>query len=303
MNNSMEVLAQREGVEEVQNRLKMSDGFELFYRRWNTSSPERVMILLHGTGGHSGDYRGFAQDIAANGIEVYAPDARGFGNSLEEGLPRGDTTSKPVRWLRDLDELVALVRSSHPGMKVFLMGHSGGANAILWYASRRPDSVDGLIVAAPGIKLPPGFHKGRFVLRMVFLRAFAPKKMIGYDAFLPNQELKGENFQMWQEDPLSSPKLSARFLFRTGPTMASLRIAKRIAQPTLIIQGEADKWTVPEGSKELLGKLAAKDKTLRTFPEADHFFYGAVGFKPTSRNDPVKRRGVADVVSNWLKVH
>lgn len=301
----MEVLAQREGAEGVQNRLRMSDGFELFYRRWKAhGEAECAVVFVHGSGGHSGEYARFAQDLASNSIEVYAPDMRGYGNSQDGGLPRGDTGSKPERGLQDTDELVAFVRANHPGKKLFMMGHSGGANQILWYAAERPDSIAGLILAAPGVKPPASFNRARFGLRILFLRLFAPKKMIDLvDLFLPEEEKSGENFKMLQEDTLWTPKVSARVLFGTRAMGTPLKLAPRIAMPTLIIQGEADKWAPPEGSKELLEKLVAKDKTLRTFPGADHFFYSAFGLKPTSTHDPVKSREVAVMVSNWLKAH
>jgi len=53
------------------------------------------------------------QELAADGAEVYALDLRGFENSKEEGLSRGDTRNFK-RHLKDVNEVVDFVRKSHP---------------------------------------------------------------------------------------------------------------------------------------------------------------------------------------------
>ncbi len=80
-------------VEETAETLKMSDGFNLFCRHWKTEGKsERALVCIHGFGGHSGFFKPFGEILACGGINVYALDLRGFGNSKEKDLPMGDTS-------------------------------------------------------------------------------------------------------------------------------------------------------------------------------------------------------------------
>jgi len=83
----------------------------------------------------------------------------------------------------------------------------------------------------------------------------------------------------------------------------ALQNASRIEKPTLIIQGERDKIVLLSGAKRLFESLAAKDKSIQTFPDADHYFYHGLFLKVTEKHDPAKRKLVTSVVRDWLKTH
>jgi alpha-beta hydrolase superfamily lysophospholipase len=69
---------------------RMSDGFNLFYRRWSASEEvDRVVIFLHGIEVHSGAFGFMGPELTAGNSEVYGFDRRGFGMSKEADLPRG----------------------------------------------------------------------------------------------------------------------------------------------------------------------------------------------------------------------
>ena len=77
-------------VNEIQEHFRMTDGFNLFYRCWRASGEiKRVVVCIHGEGDHSSWFKVIGPKLAEDGCQVYALDLRGFGNSLEEGLPRG----------------------------------------------------------------------------------------------------------------------------------------------------------------------------------------------------------------------
>lgn len=138
--------------------LKMTDGFNLFCRHWSsTKEAERTVIFLHGIEVHSGAFRFMGPELANANCEVYAFDRRGFGNSKEPNLPRGDTHDFE-RHLEDLNEVVEDVRKNHPGKPLFIFGHSIGCAYALWYAAHYPEQIKGIVLAAPpveaGFKLP-----------------------------------------------------------------------------------------------------------------------------------------------------
>ncbi len=85
--------------------------------------------------------------FAAAGIEVIAPDQRGFGATAKRGLWPG--TSALVT---DAQTMVALIRADHPRSKLYVMGESmGGAVAICLAASLLPAPIDGTILVAPAV--------------------------------------------------------------------------------------------------------------------------------------------------------
>ncbi len=81
----------------------------------------------------------------------------------------------------------------------------------------------------------------------------------------------------------------------------------RVTTPTLIVQGGADVLALPIGAQKLLGGLAAKDKTLKTLADADHFFYHTIFPKSFSKSsfqdDKGKRQQVIATVSDWIRAH
>lgn len=182
-------------VEEVKDYFKMSDGFNLFFRHWKaTGKAEKSIVCVHGLGCHSEFFKPIGENLAANGVEVYSLDLRGFGNSKEEGITRGDTRDFK-RHMQDLDEAVDFVRKGYQNQKVYMFGHSLGGCYTLWYAANHPDSLDGVMLAAPNIESglrPPR----RFLIELPFALLFAPKKTFDmYEAWPPKSQRKrrGQN--------------------------------------------------------------------------------------------------------------
>jgi dienelactone hydrolase len=65
------------GVKEIQKHFEMTDGFDLFCRHWKAVGESgKSVVCIHGIGGHSEVFRVMGQDLAEDGIEVYALDLR-----------------------------------------------------------------------------------------------------------------------------------------------------------------------------------------------------------------------------------
>jgi len=290
-------------VEEVQDHFKMSDGFNLFYRHWKTTGKaKKTIVCVHGNGCHSEFFKPIGQNLAANGVEVYSPDLRGFGNSKEESLPRGDTRDFK-RHLQDLDETVGFIRNTYQGQKVYMFGHSLGACYTLWYAANHPDTLNGVILAAPAIE--SGFRIPRkLYIQLPFILVFAPKTSINMYEAWPQSLKESEEGKMLRQDPLCTTKVSWRWLAGTKTLRdKALQNASQIKKPTLIIQGEADDLDFLSGAKRLFENLAAEDKSLRIFPDADHWFYHAIFLKVTAKHNPEKREQVFSTIKDWLKTN
>ena len=104
--------------------------------------------------------------------------------------------------------------------------------------------------------------------------------------------------------PLCTTKVSWRWLAGTKTLRdKALQNASQIKKPTLILQGEADDLDFLSGAKRLFENLATEDKTLRTFPDADHWFYHAIFLKVTAKHNPEKREQVFSTIKDWLKTN
>ncbi|TFG98174.1 alpha/beta fold hydrolase [Candidatus Thorarchaeota archaeon] len=290
---------------EIQEHYRMTDGFNLFYRCWGASGEiKRVVVCIHGGGDHSGYFRVIGPQLSSDGNQVYAIDLRGFGNSQEDGLPRGDTRNFK-RHLQDLDDTLGQIRRSHPGKKIYLLGHSMGGCYVLWYAANYRDSLDGLMLAAPAIIVRMlSTRKALIVLSLANL--FAPRKM--YDPF-GSSYVEGRDPEVittMLQDPLGTSKLSFSYLAKIRKTLMdrALKNASHIEKPTLVLQGEADISALPEGARRLYERLRTKDKSIQTFPDADHHFYDIFSSAPLRpKYDSAIIEHLFSVIMNWLNTH
>lgn len=293
-------------VEEVQDHVSMTDGFPLFYRGWRKRAlVEHVIVAIHGGGGHSDEFRVLGPRLADEGNIVYAVDLRGFGNSQEKGLPRGDTRDF-ARHLQDLDDMIRHVRKKHAGKRLVVLGYSLGGCYALWYAAHYSDMVNGLVLAAPSIVVRT-LSSRRYALLLAVASLLVPRRML--DVTKPSF-VKGRNpdrlRQLQQQDPLSTWQLSFSYLAHIKEILVdrTLTHAAHIATPTLILQGGADRSALPHGARRLHDCLRATDKTLHTVPDADHTFYDIFTTVPSHvEPDPAKRIPVFAVITAWLKAH
>ncbi|MFE6919432.1 alpha/beta hydrolase [Nocardia sp. NPDC057663] len=111
----------------------------LHYRRWPVEAPAATLVLLPGTGQHSGHYHRFATalDRLAR-IELWTLDTAGQG--LSEGDPDAPGT---------IDELAADARGLLDEVTAaapVLMGHSLGAVTALAVAAEKPGDLGGLVL-------------------------------------------------------------------------------------------------------------------------------------------------------------
>jgi len=270
----------------------MTDGFRLSSRHWKTSDDaKRAILCIPGTGGNCEFFRPIGRDLSGEGNDVYGLDLRGFGDSVEAGLQRGDTRSFP-RQLRDLDEVIHSLHQAHE--KVFMFGHSHGCAYTLWYATNHPDALDGVILASPPVFATSKVRRSEY-LKFALALIFTPKMMYSFGE---------EEIEELASNPLIARRVSIRWLYGSKKYLLDplFRNASIIRKPVLIIQGDADTNTLSEGAQRLYATLKVEDKSIQIFPGADHFLYGAL-FPSFAYGDARKKRDVSDAVATWLINH
>jgi alpha-beta hydrolase superfamily lysophospholipase len=114
---------------------------------WIADMPAYVAVIVHGIGEHAGRYEYVAERLVADGAAVYAPDHLGHGRS--DGTP-GLVHSIP-ELTEDLAGVVERARARHPGLPVYVIGHSMGGIIASLFAQRHPTLLDALVLSAPAI--------------------------------------------------------------------------------------------------------------------------------------------------------
>jgi acylglycerol lipase len=126
--------------------LVMDDGARLPLTVWRAKALRAVIVAVHGFNGYANDFSLPGPWFAAQGVSVYAYDQRGFGRHVaERGVWPGSD-----RLARDLTAAVALVRSRHRAMPVYVLGFSMGG-AVALKAAAEGLRADGLVLAAPAV--------------------------------------------------------------------------------------------------------------------------------------------------------
>jgi alpha-beta hydrolase superfamily lysophospholipase len=132
----------------VVDRFQARDGTVLAYRHYPARGVPvgRIAILVHGSSGSSRSaIQALSQALSARGVENYAVDIRGHG----ESGTRGD-----IRYFGQLEDdmadFVAEIRKIHPAEPLTLIGHSaGGGFALRVAASPIQDLFARTVLLAP----------------------------------------------------------------------------------------------------------------------------------------------------------
>jgi alpha-beta hydrolase superfamily lysophospholipase len=123
------------------------DGYVLGLSEWPAKNAQTVIVALHGMNDYGRFVDGAATYWQARGITTYAFDQRGFGRTEGNGRWPGHEIMAA-----DARTFLALVRTRHPGARIFLLGESmGGAVAMLATAESNEPAADGLILVSPAL--------------------------------------------------------------------------------------------------------------------------------------------------------
>jgi len=255
-----------------QETVKSADGLGLFVRSWLPTAPPRAIVMLcHGFNSHSGYYGWVGEQLAAKGVAAYALDLRGRGRSDGERF----YVEVMADYVRDLATVVTLAKSRHPGLPVFLLGHSAGGVVSCLYVLEHQHELAGFVCESFAYQLPaPDFA----VAVLKGLSHLAPHAHV--------LRLKNEDFSRDQRvvEAMNADPLIAH---ETQPTKTLAELARAddrlkqefplITLPLLILHGSADKATRPGGSNAFHAAAGSADKTLKIYEGHYHDLLNDVG--------------------------
>jgi alpha-beta hydrolase superfamily lysophospholipase len=260
-------------------------GLRIFTRHWEPAGPPKAsLVLCHGVNSHGGQYVRAAEEFTARGFAVTALDLRGRGKSEGERFYIDSIDD----YVSDLAQTIALARSRHPELPLYLLGHSAGGVTAVSYALDHQDLIDGLICES-------------FAFR-VYAPNFALKLLEGASHIAPHAHvlrLKMEDFSRdpaWvavlNADPLThdevQPVQTVAAFARAGERFE--REFGRITLPVLILHGTADKATRPDGSRQFFDEAGSADKSLKLYEGHYHDLLNDLG-----------REQVMDDIVQWIE--
>lgn len=262
-----------------------AEGYRIFTRSWEppAGSARAVLVIVHGFNSHSGHYLWAGQQFARGGLAVYAIDLRGRGRSEGERYHVDNIDD----YTRDVDTLVEQARAEHPGLPVFLLGHSAGGVISCVYTLDNQAKLAGLICESFAHELPaPGI-------------ALAVLK--GLSHVVPNAHVLKLDNAHFSRDPkvvaaLNNDPFVKDEVQPTETVAAMLRGGDRLKQgfaqitlPVFIIHGTLDSVTKPSGSQHFYEQAGAQDKTLKLYEGHFHDLLNDLG-----------KEGVLADIQGWL---
>jgi acylglycerol lipase len=271
----------------VDGRITGIRGAQLYWQgHLPEGEPTGVLLICHGLGEHSGRYGNVVEALRPDGWAVYGLDHRGHGRS--EGH-RAHLDAYPD-WLADFDTFRRHIAARHPGLPVFLLGHSMGGQIALAYALDHAGDLSGLVLSAPA--LASGQVPAAAIPALRVLSRVAPRlRPVGIDVTKISKD--AAVVAAYQADVLvhqGKPTLGLMFGLLSGFRL--LERAGELRMPVLLQHGELDELTDPAGTRALESAIGSDDLTVRWYDGLWHEIY----------NEP-ERAGPLRDLREWLAVH
>jgi alpha-beta hydrolase superfamily lysophospholipase len=264
---------------------------DLFYRSWIPSdTPRATVVLVHGTGEHSGRYEDLARALAGQGYAVYAYDQRGHGQS--PGL-QGHVESFR-EYTGDVGAFLDFVREQQPGSKVALYGHSLGSLVTLRYVQGTQAEPDALILSSPPLA-PPNISPVKLKIADLLgdAPAFFRRNLVqnGIDAsLLTHDPVELEKFK---NDELNHPFVTPSFGKRLEEARVDALAEGHEVNVPLLTLSSPDEQVAPQTNTPsfVRDQVSSPDKTLVEFPGAGHELHKEL---------PAIKQRYYETVTGWL---
>jgi alpha-beta hydrolase superfamily lysophospholipase len=261
----------------------------LHVHRWCGENPSpKVVVLVHGIGGHGGQFADLAARLVALGYDAYAPDLPGHGRSpgARGWIPAWEAFPGSLGSL--LDHIGAAGGCSQLPV---LLGHSLGGTVAVDLALRDPTRIRGLILSNPATGAE-GVAPWRLLVARSLSRLW-PR--FALDTGIPMEALSRDPVALTRlaADPLRHGRCTARL--GSEFLLAAERIRRHAASlttPLLVLQSGADTITPPDAAESFFQAVGAAEKTWRLYPQSYHELF----------DDLDREQVLADLVA-WVESH
>jgi acylglycerol lipase len=272
----------------IENHTSGGAGKKLYWQAWLPDGDAKAIVLIvHGVAEHGGRYAHVGSALSARGYAVYAIDHRGHGRS-EGSRTLIDSVDQVVA---DLHAFTAVMRSDHPGVPLFLLGHSMGGALSYAYALEHQDQLAGLVLSAPPLVFE-GINPIQLAAGKLLSRIAPGMGVAQVDASTISRD--PDVMKRYDEDPLNfRGKLAARTVAElVNLADAAPQRLPEIKVPLLVFQGTDDRLVSTKSAPLAHAKAGSADKTLKLWE----------GLRHETMNEPEKDE-VIGVVADWLDAH
>ncbi len=215
----------------------MADGYVLPLSIWQPeTTPKAVVLALHGFNDYRNAFATVGPVLARQDIITYAFDQRGFGETQWPGLWPGIE-----RMIEDVETMIALLHTKHPGLPLYLRGESmGGAVLMASLQELQQPNYDGMILLAPAVR---GRHSMNLIQRWALWLAAhtAPAKQVTGKGLGITASDNIEMLKAQGRDPLIIKATRIDSLYGMVNLMdTALASTPQLSGPTLILYGVRD---------------------------------------------------------------
>jgi len=267
-----------------QGELEGVGGVRLHTEAWlPDGDAQALVVLVHGMSEHIGRYDWVCTQLVERGIAVRGYDHRGHGRS---GGKRVFIEIDAV--VRDLDTVIDAAAAAHPGLPLFLVGHSFGGLVSIAYAVRDESKLTALALSAPLAALEAASPVERIAARVL------SKVVPGLGLHQVNADHVSTDpgvVEDYQADPLNwNDKIPARTIQEMIEEVARFPdTVPNITVPLLVMHSPDDRITTFAGSEMVHDRASSKDKTLIRYDGMAHEIL----------NEPDRARVVGDL-ADWI---
>lgn len=187
--------------------------------------------------------------------------------------------------LADIDELLLVRLSAHPGLPLFLLSHSMGGGTALTYAHRgaHRNSLAGVVAWSPMIDFAAGARPAAVVLAAGRLaaRVFPGRQLLNkLDAAAMSRDT--EACRVFADDPLchdTGTLLGIVEMLDRGKQLQDREVAASFPRslPVLVAHGTADRVTDCEASRRFVDMLQVDDKAFKVYDGWYHKLHAEPG--------------------------
>ena len=281
--------------------LATQDGLHLHVNHWHADQPPRAVVMLaHGMAEHSGRYSRLGQALSEAGFGLYAHDQRGHGKTAERGTP--GYFADHDGWCAVVSDVASLhqhIGQAHPGLPIFLLGHSMGSYIAQAYLLHHSNSLQGAILSASNFQPVALYRAASLIARLERWRQ-GPKgrsaliEWLSFGsfnkAFKPNRtrydwlSRDPAEVDAYANDPLCGFRCTNQLWIDLLGGLQQISKASNLVQidsalPLLVMGGACDPVSEGKRLESLAGalrKAGSQDLQLKIYPQARHELFNEI---------------------------
>jgi len=246
--------------------IRSYDHTPLVLQRWSPASQDgpvsAQLLIIPGYADHASRYREFAHFLAEGGVEVFAVDLRGHGESSGQ---RGFVEC----FEHYLDDVGAALAETNPTLPRFLLGHSMGGLIALDYVAERAPQLAGLVVTNPFLALamavPPWKLLAGNLAARVLPRLALPSGINAVDISHDDAII-----ERYRNDPLVFGQATAGWFREIQAAQRRVRARSSLTVPLLYCYSDGDKIASPSANRDMSECLTAPSKEVLLRPGEYH---------------------------------